>query len=268
MPVRGDETTPTEARARDLTRTSALLAAMILQTVAGAIGGSGAWGEPVGSVARSYPTVLLPGGGAFSIWSLIYALGIALALRAALPRQRQRNVHRSVGWWLVAAGVLNAAWIVAFTQRWFVLAQAIIVALLVVLCLALVRLARQQATGWADRLLLHTPIGVYAGWVTVATVTGAATTGAALGATFSSTVAVTLAVPVVLGAAGIAALAAIRFRPAAGFVAAVVWGFVWIAVATPSWAVAAAAAVGSLSVLLAAGWSFRRDVDGARTAWG
>ncbi len=266
--MRGDETTPTDARARDLTRTSALLAAMILQTAAGAIGGSGAWGEPVGSVARSYPTVLLPGGGAFSIWSLIYALGVALAVRAALPRQRRRNVHRSVGWWLVVAGVLNAAWVVAFTQRWFVFAQTIIVALLVVLCLALVRLASRPATGWADRLLLHTPVGVYTGWVTVATVTGAATTGAALGATFSSTVAVTLAVPVVLGAAGIAALAAVRFRPAAGFVAAVVWGFVWIAVATPSWVVAAAAAVGALSVLLAAGWSFRRDVDGARAAWG
>ncbi|EIE99891.1 hypothetical protein SacglDRAFT_03023 [Saccharomonospora glauca K62] len=268
MFVRGDESTRAKAGVSDAMRAFALLAAMILQTVAGAIGGSGAWGEPVGSVARAYPTILLPGGTAFSIWSLIYVLGIALAVRAVLPRQRRRDVQRSVGWWLVAAGMLNAAWVVAFTQRGFVPAQVIIVALLVVLCVALARLAARPAEGWADRLLLHTPVGIYAGWVTVATVTGAATTGAALGVTFSSTVATILAVVVALGAAAIAALATVRLRPVVGFAAAVAWGLGWIAVETPSGAVSAATAVGAVAVLLTTVWSLRRDADETRTARG
>src|SRR5690606_616246 len=172
FPMRRDGSGAVEGRRSDLVRAVALLAAVVLQAVAGAIGGSGAWGEPVGSVANSYPTLILPGGGAFSIWTLIYVLSIVLAVRAAPPRQRRREVHRGVGWWLVAAGVLNAAWVVAFTQRWLVLAEAIIVALLVVLCTAWVKVTGHPAGGWADRLLLHTPIGVYVGWVGVATVSG------------------------------------------------------------------------------------------------
>ncbi len=92
--MRRDGTVSAEGRKSDLVRAVVLLAAVVLQTVAGAIGGSGAWGEPVGSVANSYPTLVLPGGGAFSIWTLIYVLSIALAVRAALPGQRRMVARR------------------------------------------------------------------------------------------------------------------------------------------------------------------------------
>lgn len=266
--MRRDGSGAVEGRRSDMVRAVALLAAVVLQAVAGAIGGSGAWGEPVGSVANSYPTLILPGGGAFSIWTLIYVLSIVLAVRAALPRQRRREVHRGVGWWLVAAGVLNAAWVVAFTQRWLVLAEAIIVALLVVLCTAWVKVTGHPAGGWADRLLLHTPIGVYVGWVGVATVSGAASTGVALGITPPPSVSVPLAVLAVLGTAVAAVVAVVWFFAVLGFAAAVAWALAWIAVATPSWPVAAAAIVGVLSVVSAAVLSFWRSRDRVRAAWG
>ncbi|MGW9310404.1 tryptophan-rich sensory protein [Saccharomonospora azurea] len=258
----------TTSRGHDAVRTAALLLAVVLQTVAGALGGSGALGESVGTVANSYPTLIQPGGAAFSIWSLIYVLSLVLAVRAALPRQRRRDVHRRVGWWLAAAGVLNALWIVVFTQRWTVVAQVVIIALLLVLYAALVRLRDHPATGWADRLFLHTPVGIYTGWVTVATVAGAASTGVALGFTPASPVAVALGVAALAGTTWVAVLTALRVRPAAGYVAAVAWAFAWIAVATASWLVAVVAVAGALTVVLTATRSLWRADDRARFAWG
>lgn len=206
----------------------AVLVAAVLQIVAGYVGGTGAWGEAVGDVANSYPTLLLPAGAAFTIWSLIYVTFTALAVRQALPSQRDRVAHRRTGWWLAAAGVLNASWVVLFSQRYVLAAQIVIVALLAVLATAALRLPR--AEGWADRLLLHTPITLYTGWVAVATVAGAATTSASYGAA-PSTLSAVLAV-VLTGAA--AAAATLRLPAAAGFVAAVCWALVWIAVNTPA----------------------------------
>nr|WP_232328088.1 tryptophan-rich sensory protein [Kibdelosporangium sp. MJ126-NF4]CEL16795.1 hypothetical protein [Kibdelosporangium sp. MJ126-NF4] len=154
----------------DKARAGALILVAVLQVAAGVVGGVGLWGESVGVVANSYPTLLLPGGAAFTIWSLIYVAFGALAVRQALPEQRNRDVHRRTGWWLVAAGVLNAAWVLLFTNRLILLAQLMIVALLACLLGAALRL--QPADGWADRLLLHIPVMVYLGWVAVATVAG------------------------------------------------------------------------------------------------
>jgi hypothetical protein len=223
----------------DAWRAAAVVAAAALQTAAGVVGGPGLLGEPVGDVANSYPTLLLPGGGAFAIWSLIYVLFAALAVRQALPGQRHRTVHRRTGWWLAAAGLLNAAWVALFTQRLVGLAQVVIVALLGCLVVAGVRLSRQAAEGWGDRGLLHVPVAIYAGWVAVATVAGAATTGAFLGAAPNAPV----AVAAVLATGAGAALAALRLPAVVGFAAAVCWALVWIAVATPDDAVRVASVV-------------------------
>ena len=239
-------------------RTIAVLAAAALQIVAGYIGGTGAWGEAVGDVANSYPTLLLPGGGAFTIWSLIYLTFAALAIRQALPSQRERQAHVRTGWWLAVAGVLNASWVVLFSQRWVLAAQVVIIALLAVLVVAALRLPR--AEGWGDRLLLHMPITLYTGWVAVATVAGAATTSASYGAA-PSTLSAVLAVAFT-GAA--AAAATLRLRAAAGFAAAVCWALVWIAVSTPANEVRLAAmlAVTAVAVALAAVTRLRHSALG------
>jgi len=234
---------PESSTRADSVRAFAVLAAAVLQIAGGIVGGPGLLGESVSSVANAYPTLLQPGGAAFSIWSLIYAAFLILAVRQVLPGQRARVVHRRSGWWLVAAGVLNATWIVLFTQRSFIPAQVAIVALLVVLACAANRM-RSPGGGWADRLLLRLPITVYLGWVAIATVAGAGTTLAAVASAPSAWLSVAaLVVTAVL------VVAAIWWLPAiAGFVLAVCWAFAWIAVATTAPEVAAA----SLAALAAA----------------
>jgi hypothetical protein len=248
----------------DRWRANAVIAAAVLQIAAGVVGGAGLWGEPVGAVARSYPTPLLPGGGAFAIWSLIYVVFAALALRQALPGQRARPVHRRTGWWLAAAGALNAGWVALFAHRYVLAAQVVIVVLLAVLAIAAVRLTRTPARSPADRLLLHTPITLYTGWVAVAMVVGAATTGAALGGGPSTAGAVIA----VLLTGVCAALTALRLPAVGGFALAVCWALAWIAIGAPAAPVGAGAIASAVAVAVVVLLRLRRSVDAARTAWG
>ncbi len=244
-------------------RVTAVLIAAVLQIVAGVVGGAGLWGESVGTVANSYPTLLLPAGTAFMIWSLIYVTFAALAVRQVLPSQRHRQVHRAVGWWLAAAGLLNAAWVALFAHRMIAAAQPVIIALLICLGVAALRL-RTPADGWGDRLLLHLPVTVYLGWVTVATVAGAATTTASFGAAPSTVGAVTALLLTGLAAA----VAVVRLPAVIGFAAAVCWALTWIAVRTPTASVQVVALVAVAVVAVAVALRLRQRRDRSTVAWG
>lgn len=247
----------------DSARVVAVLAAMVLQTVAGGLGGSGALGESVGEVATSYPNPVLPGGAAFGIWSLIYLATLVLAVRQALPGQRAREAHRRTGWLLAAGGVLNAGWVVVFSQRLILLSEVVIVLLLACLAVAFHRLAGRPAQGWGDRLLLHGTVAVYAGWVSVASVVGAVTTLAAAGVTVSGRVGAVVLLAVALGVGWLV----IKSRAVLGFVCAVVWALAWIAAeASLDVRVAALISVGAVVLIVAA--RAVRESDSTGLMWG
>ncbi|MEJ2859973.1 hypothetical protein [Actinomycetospora flava] len=253
----------TGATVADRVRAGALLAGALLQVVAGGLGGSGAFGLSVGVVARENTTVVMPVPAAFSIWGLVYAGLLVLAVRGVLPGQPERAVHRATGWWLVASTLLNAGWILAFSAQAVVLAQVIIVALLVVLAVALARLTRLPAAGAADRLMLHGPVALYAGWVSVATVVGAATTGTFLGAPGDLAV---LGALVLLVTGAIASGVVARGAGAVPYAASVVWALGAIVAMGPPVAVVVAALVALLAVLAVAARRVLTAPPGARVA--
>ena len=241
----------------DGARSGVVLAVAVLQIVAGALGGTGAFGLSVGEVAMRYDTPLMPAPAAFSIWSLIYAAFLALAVRQVLPAQRSRDVHRATGWWLAASGVLNAGWILVYSADAPVLAQSVIVALIVTLAVVLARLTRFAATT-ADRWLLHGPVALYAGWASVATVVGAASTGAALGIPSSGVLGVVLGTVVLLVTGLVAGGVTARARAAVPYAAAVTWALGAIVVAGPAAPVTIAAVVALVAVLAVTVWRVRR----------
>lgn len=264
MKLTDEQADRSATRSSDLPRAVALVTVAAAQMVAGAIGGAGGLGEPVGEVANSYPTVLLPAGAAFSIWSLIYVTFAALAVRQALPRQRSRLMYRRSGWWLVGAGALNTTWVVFFVYRQIAVSQIVIIALLVCLAVAAWRLSGTPAAGWSDRLLVHVPVMLYLGWVSIATVAGAATTMAALAEPPSASVAVVALAVTVVALAG----AILRFSAGVGFAAAAAWALIWIAVGTESDVVRIAAGVAALATVAVLGVRLARAADRATAAWG
>lgn len=116
-------------------------------------------------ISDKYPTVLTPAGYAFSIWSLIYLGLIGFSIYQMLPRQLVR--FRSVRSLYVITCVLNCSWIYFWHYDQIAFCLGLIFALLVTLIAILYQLHRSRDTGGA--VLTTAVFGIYAGWVTAAT---------------------------------------------------------------------------------------------------
>lgn len=219
----------------DLARQLSVAVSAVL-AVAGAFVGSGAAGgvpieDAAGGALSADATLLAPGGPAFGIWSVIYFGLLAYAVWQFLPGQRQAVRHRKLGYLVAASLLLNAAWIlsVQFDQLW--LSVPVIVVLLVVLARAFVVALRNRPRGALDALVTDGTIGLYLGWVCVAT---AANTAAVLEAAGFDGWGIdpeiwSVAVIAVAGLVGIllALYSGGRIAPALSLC----WGLVWVGVA-------------------------------------
>ncbi|MEF3402366.1 TspO/MBR family protein [Agromyces sp. CCNWLW203] len=157
----------------DLTRQITVAASAILAVI-GAFVGSGAAGgtriqDASGGALAADATLLAPGGGAFSIWSVVYVGLVAYAVWQFLPAQRTEERQRRVGYLVAASLVLNAAWILAIQFDQLALSVPVIVALLVVLIMAFRGCLATRAAGLVEIVLTDGTIGLYLGWVCVAT---------------------------------------------------------------------------------------------------
>ena len=117
-------------------------------------------------VSDKYPTVVTPAGYAFSIWSLIYVGLIAFSIYQLLPanRERFRNVRSAY----IVSCVLNCAWIYFWHGDRIALCFGIIVLLAATLIYLCLKLKDPVSAGeyWA----VKAPFGIYAGWVTAASI--------------------------------------------------------------------------------------------------
>ncbi|MEQ3554585.1 TspO/MBR family protein [Pseudonocardia nematodicida] len=248
------------ARRVDMVRAWVVLAAAVVQAVAGSLGGSGFFGESQQVLSDRYPSPLMPATIAFSVWTVIYLALLVYAVHQTLPGQPARAVHRATGWWFVATAVFNAGWIVVFSQGYLGTAQVLIVALLVSLVMILRTLARFPAESTVDRVLLHGPMAFYTGWVALATVLGATVTSTYLGAEpgpWVGALVLLVAVAVICGAV-------FRTVAAVPFAATAAWALFWIAVEAGA-VVATVAGLGALAVVAAAALRARQ---GSRPAFG
>lgn len=236
--------------------------------IAGAFIGSGALGgtpiqDAAGGALAADATLIAPAGPAFSIWSVIYAGLLGYAVWQLLPTQATRDVHRRVGYLVALSMVLNALWIGAIQLDQLGLSVLVIVVLLGVLGILLHRLVSAPAqrasrgTRVVDAVVLHGTVGLYLGWVTIATAANITAWLVAIGFDgFGVEPDVWgVAVVIVAGAIGIATALAGRGRLTPAI--SLAWGLVWLAVARltdepRSVAVGAAAVITAIVVLLVA----------------
>lgn len=101
-----------------------------------------------------------PAGYAFSIWGLIYLALLAGAVFGVIKRAEDAGWD-AMRWPLIASLAVGAAWIPVANRSVFG-ATILIWIMLATAVLAL------RAAGAGDRLLLRTPIALYAGWLTAA----------------------------------------------------------------------------------------------------
>jgi tryptophan-rich sensory protein len=131
-------------------------------------------GQTTGQVSDRYPTLITPAGYAFSLWALIYAGLAGFAVYQALPRQQHSETLRAIRGPLLVNLAANVAWVIAWHQDRISLSLVAMIALLLSLVTAYIRLDRFPVGSRAETWLVRAPISVYLGWVTVATAVNAA----------------------------------------------------------------------------------------------
>ncbi|MFT3744509.1 MAG: tryptophan-rich sensory protein [Pyrinomonadaceae bacterium] len=116
-------------------------------------------------ISDKYPTVLTPAGYAFTIWSLIYVGMIAFSIYQMLQRNLVR--FRSVRSLYVISCALNCSWIYFWHREQIAVCFGLIFALLVTLIVIVIQLSRDHDKSGA--VFTKGAFGLYAGWVTAAT---------------------------------------------------------------------------------------------------
>ena len=218
----------------DLVRLLSVTVAAVV-CVLGGMWGSGVFGgqsvpETSDGALRDDSTLLAPGGPAFSIWSLIYFGLLAYAVWQWLPAQRSHPRHRAVGWWIAASMLLNAAWLAVVRQEWLWGSVAVIAVLALVLGFALGALGRAPAPSPADRVVTDGTVGLYLGWVSVATCANLTAAFVADGVDPGGRSAEWLAVAVLVLVLLLVGLLAAVSGGNLGVGLAVAWGLLWIGV--------------------------------------
>ncbi|MGJ9403756.1 tryptophan-rich sensory protein [Arthrobacter sp. KK5.5] len=211
------------------------VAACVAASIVFAFLGSGALGgTPIQDAAGGWlsadGTPLAPAGGAFSIWSVVYAGLVVYAAVQLLPSRLRSERHRALRPWTAASVVLNAAWIWVAQAGWLAVSVLVMLLLLAVLARIMVLLVARPVGSALDAIVVDGTFGLYLGWVMVATVANVSAWLASLG--FA---ALGLPVPVAAGivlALALAAGTALAFYTGGRLApaAAIVWGLAWIGV--------------------------------------
>lgn len=161
-----------QASASDTVRQWVVFVSLVIAVVGSAIG-SGAFGgtpiqEAAGGALRADATLIAPAVPAFSIWSVIYLGLAALAIWQLFPAQKNDKRQRRMGYLIAASLILNAAWILSIQAGFLAISVVVIAVLLFVLAWLFKLCVTSPAKSWVDAVLVDGVLGLYLGWVAIA----------------------------------------------------------------------------------------------------
>ena len=129
-------------------------------------------GQTIGEISNAQfaEVQITPANYAFAIWGVIYIGLLAFGCYQLLPAQRADTRLRQTRPWLILACAAQAVWVLCFLSGQFWLS---VLAMLTILG-ALIRGYRALEIGRrpvhrSERWWLQVPIGIYLGWISVAT---------------------------------------------------------------------------------------------------
>lgn len=134
--------------------------------------GSGAGGrKSVGEISNQYDVLITPAGYAFSIWGLIYLLltGFIVYQWVQFFKNNKQDSLVKTSVWLALSNILNALWMVVWTNEQVLLSVVIIFMLLA----SLLILGNNLNLGkepQVSKIFVQLPIEIYIGWIIVASV--------------------------------------------------------------------------------------------------
>lgn len=157
-----------------LANTFAFAAVLVINYLANALPLNG---KNTGELSDQYPNLFTPAGLTFSIWGIIYLwLAVSIGFQiAALFRPtlaaRVGPMVDKMGWLFVLTCVFNVSWMFAWHWEQLTLSVVIMLGFLA----TLLRLNETTGVGKSktsklEKGISHWPLGIYQGWITVATI--------------------------------------------------------------------------------------------------
>ena len=118
---------------------------------------------------------MIPANYAFAIWGLIYLGLFGFCIYQFQPSQQQNPRLQRIGYWLVLASVAQIVWVLVFLSRLFGLSLMAMVVILLALIKAYINLNKGQiSVPQKEEWFINTPISLYLGWISVATIVNVA----------------------------------------------------------------------------------------------
>lgn len=220
---------------RDSLRRTVVAASAVIAIVGSFIGSGAAGGTPIqnasGGALSADATPIAPGGPAFGIWTVIYLGLIAYAIWQFLPAQKTDARQRRLGYPVAASLLLNAAWILSVQLDLLWLSVPVIVLLLAVLVQAFRITRESRPRSLVETIVVDGTIGLYLGWVCVATAANVTAVLVAAGFDGFGIDRDVWAVGVIAVAGLAGVMLAIRGRGRLAPAVSLCWGLAWVAVA-------------------------------------
>jgi len=133
----------------------------------------------MGTLSDEINSLFTPAGYAFSIWSLIY---LSLFIQAVWYivkafKEQESDTLIKLGPWPALANIASGFWLWFWLNEQFVLSVVFMLAILVFLLVAIVKLNMEKWDAPARIIgFVWWPICLYAGWITVATIANVSAT--------------------------------------------------------------------------------------------
>ncbi len=157
----------------DRTRRLIVLACAIFAVVIGQWQALTGWGQTTQEFSADSDATLRVAGWAFSIWGVIYTWLLVYAVRQVLPQTGESEMIHRFGWPSVIALLCIGWWIpaMAFDVEWATIVLIVSGAMaLIAPLLVHARLVAELPSRDRDRWMTAWPLGLLAGWLTIASV--------------------------------------------------------------------------------------------------
>jgi hypothetical protein len=186
-------------------------------------------GVNIGKISNTIfqDVLIIPANYAFAIWGLIYISLFAYGVFQLLPGQRSNLNLRKSGLFLIVACVAQIVWVYLFLARMFLVSIVAMLFILIPLIFIFLQLRKpENPTSRNFKWFAQTPISIYLGWISVATIVNVACGLYSIGWTGAATL---WAIVMVTIATLVAFLMTFRYQDTA-YTWVTVWALIAIAV--------------------------------------
>ncbi len=128
----------------------------------------------IGDISNKYFNLFTPAGYAFAIWGLIFLALIAYGIyqiKLAFFSEKSNRIIDQTGYWFASANLLNCVWVFVFSYEYTGLSVLVMLGILFCLLQIIIKTNMERSSvSRATMIFGWLPIGIYSGWIAVATI--------------------------------------------------------------------------------------------------